>query len=214
MKHHPNTFLELAQRAEPLVRANLSADPKRTTKELLGRDGKWLRFKSPGQIKRTYEQQESRFWALVSISDDPDACWPYFSIDESKGGYGSAYFFGRKMIASRLALCFVHREPYDNPDWDACHSCDNPPCCNPNHLFKGTSKENIQDSMRKGRFRIMRGEDHGNSKFSEALVREIIAQYQASSKRGVCCALAKRYSVSYSSIWRLVTGRSWTHLQG
>ena len=34
-----------------------------------------------------------------------------------------------------------------------CHTCDNPPCCNPAHLFVGTPSENVKDAVAKGRWR-------------------------------------------------------------
>lgn len=37
-----------------------------------------------------------------------------------------------------------------------CHRCDNPPCCNPAHLFLGTQSDNIKDGYAKGRIKVWR----------------------------------------------------------
>jgi hypothetical protein len=53
---------------------------------------------------------------------------------------------------------YVHRLAWEEangqpvpPGMNVCHSCDNPSCCNPDHLWVGTQRENVQDAVRKGR---------------------------------------------------------------
>lgn len=54
--------------------------------------------------------------------------------------------------AHRLAFCFdTGREP--DPELDVCHFCDRRICVRPSHLFEGTAKDNIQDCIKKGRFK-------------------------------------------------------------
>lgn len=75
-------------------------------------------------------------------------CWIWMR-DVVKGGYGRTWFKGQRYLAHRLSF-----QTYKGPipdGLDVCHSCDTPPCINPDHLFAGTESENIQDSIRKGR---------------------------------------------------------------
>lgn len=66
-------------------------------------------------------------------------------------GYGHiATGEGRETIGTHRAAWIVANGPI--PDgMDVCHSCDNPPCCNPQHLFLGTRSENLLDMVDKGR---------------------------------------------------------------
>ncbi len=66
------------------------------------------------------------------------------------GGYGMVRYdgFTRPILAHRLAWFLVHGA---FPKNFACHKCDNPPCCNPDHLFDGTQAGNVADSIAKGR---------------------------------------------------------------
>jgi hypothetical protein len=59
------------------------------------------------------------------------------------------------------------------------HRCDNPPCCNPAHLFVGTQKQNLEDMRRKGRAGDCRniGERHGMCKLADSQVAEIRKLY-------------------------------------
>lgn len=86
------------------------------------------------------------FWSLVDRRD-PDECWPWTG-NRNGAGYGRFSFAGRRVIASRAAWYFAHGT---QPTLFVCHSCDNPPCCNPAHLWLGTSFDNLQDMAAKGR---------------------------------------------------------------
>jgi hypothetical protein len=76
-----------------------------------------------------------------------------------------------------------------------CHHCDNPPCCNPDHLFLGTHKDNMRDMTKKGRNFLTIGEKSGkNCKLSTEQVKSI----RESKELGYI--LVKKYKVSKSTI--------------
>jgi hypothetical protein len=88
-----------------------------------------------------------RFWSKVDKRHWKQ-CWEWRAARDS-WGYGSFWIDGSSVMASRLSL--VLSTGQNPPDKVACHKCDNPPCCNPHHLFWGTQSENMQDMIAKGR---------------------------------------------------------------
>ena len=88
-----------------------------------------------------------RFAAQV-LTAAPDQCWPWTGSRLSTG-YGQISVAGKTTTAHRVAW-----EQANGPipkGLVVCHRCDNPPCCNPAHLFIGTPKDNTQDMIQKGR---------------------------------------------------------------
>jgi hypothetical protein len=99
-----------------------------------------------------------------------------------------------------------------------CHSCDNPPCCNPGHLWIGTHADNAADKIRKGRggyeYRKNRsGDNHPNSKLTWAKVREIRrlwALHTPFKDDGLTGNdLARRFGVKYSNVSMVIKHRTW-----
>lgn len=90
----------------------------------------------------------NRFWANVSRAGE-DECWPWLGANAGEG-YGGFQIDGRTNRATHLALILSDR-PRPSSRHLACHSCDNPPCVNPAHLWWGTFAENARDMSRKGR---------------------------------------------------------------
>lgn len=88
-----------------------------------------------------------RFWARVDKSGD---CW-IWTASRYRRGYGQAYFEGRYYTAHRLAYTLTFGPV--PMGICVCHHCDNPPCCNPAHLFLGTDADNMRDRDAKGRGR-------------------------------------------------------------
>lgn len=82
----------------------------------------------------------------------PDECWPWRgSIDKDGYGYFASDDRTRQLRAHRTA--FELAGGVVPPGRHVLHLCDNPPCCNPSHLFVGTNLDNIADKVSKGRAR-------------------------------------------------------------
>ena len=90
------------------------------------------------------------------------------------------------------------------------HSCDNPCCLEPEHLFLGTQAENVADMDRKGRRRTPIGSQQPQAKLTEASVRVV---KQRLKDGATCAALAREYGVSDAAIRNVKKGRRWTHVQ-
>jgi hypothetical protein len=97
-----------------------------------------------------YQQIANRFWERVDASAGESACWPYTGATRANG-YGRLILRGKHELAHRMAYRFARGKIPDG--LFVCHRCDNPPCCNPDHLFLGTHQDNVDDKTRKGRGR-------------------------------------------------------------
>ena len=175
-----------------------------------------------------------RLWEKVDKSGGPDACWPYLDFRDSNG-YGSFKLDGAGKRAHRIAWAITSGPIPDG--MFVCHSCDNPPCCNPTHLWLGTSAENTRDRHQKGRDakgpthgtvtrpernargdrhgsrlhpeRVVRGERSHNAKLTDEIVRDI-RHMHASGVRII--RLSERYDVSPGTIDFVVRRKTWAHV--
>lgn len=143
---------------------------------------------------------------LASRKEVPDGCIEW-TKSRDKQGYGLFYSNGGVTKAHRIAYwIYYHTYPDDKC---VCHSCDNPSCVNPEHLFLGTVQDNNKDRHSKGRSKNKptSGEAHNMAKLSEQQVLSIKQILGATQKE-----LAETYGVSVAQISRIVNGKSWTHL--
>lgn len=79
-------------------------------------------------------------WDAVDRSGGPHACWP---LATTQGAARRAWVLANGAIPKDETGRTLH----------VCHRCDNPLCCNPEHLFLGTARDNLQDMVQKGRYR-------------------------------------------------------------
>ncbi len=87
----------------------------------------------------------ANFWAFV---EKTDTCWLWKA--SKINGYGNLKENGKNRRASQVSWEITHGKPWPKPLL-ACHTCDNPACVNPDHIWPGTAKENMRDAHKKGR---------------------------------------------------------------
>ena len=144
-----------------------------------------------------------QFDALYII--DNNGCWIWQGeIDQY--GYGQLYIGGSKLSTHRLSYELFNGEIL--PKMDICHSCDVKHCVNPNHLWMGTHRENMQDASKKG---IMpRGERAGQSKLKNNDVIEMIGLYKTGNYSTY--ALGKQFGIDASTAYDVIVGNTWKHI--
>jgi hypothetical protein len=130
-------------------------------------------------------------------------CWLWLGPLVAEG-YGITFYRGKNRR--------VHRIVYQDRVGDLsdhqmlCHSCDVMCCCNPDHLYKGTSQSNVNDMISRGRHIIVRGERNGQAKLTASQVRAI----RASSEHYK--VLAARYGVHPMTIYKVRDRSRWQHV--
>ena len=140
-----------------------------------------------------------RFWQKV-VKGKSNSCWLWTACTD--GIYGSVRIRNRNYKAHRVA--FLLGNSVELSGMNANHTCDNPLCCNPQHLWSGTNGDNNRDREGKGRGNQPKGEKHGRSKLTKKQVSKI-RQSSLSAK-----TLAKRYDVHFSTIYRIKNRVLWT----
>jgi hypothetical protein len=156
----------------------------------------------------------ARFWAKIDMSRGPDACW-IWTASTNQRGYGHFVpprpHADKKIWQSHRLAWTIANGPIPI-GLHVCHSCDNPPCCNPAHLWAGTRSDNMRDKLAKGRgrSRAPKGEAHRDAVLTEDQVREIRARYAAG---GIPYrVLAAEFGVHLVTISQLVTRKTWKHV--
>ena len=158
-----------------------------------------------------YVPLEIRFWQHVDRREE-DECWPWKGA-KYRNGYGNIRLdrHSGNATASRIAWNLTYPENQLRAGECALHRCDNPSCCNPHHLFRGSKKENSLDMSRKGRAPGpgLRGSNHPNSLLVED---DIIPICDLRNSGWLLKDIAEKYRVSISAISGIVLGKSWCHV--
>lgn len=128
-------------------------------------------------------------------------CWEYQGLLNT-GGYGMVSLGGGAYTAHRLSYFIL--KGLIPEDLFVCHTCDNRRCINPEHLFLGTSQDNVSDMHKKGRARKAspKGEQNPCCKLSDEDVRDIKRQYASTKEYAI------KYGVNPRTIRRILTGGS------
>jgi len=138
------------------------------------------------------------------------SCWEWTG-PSCRDGYGRFWIAGNTIPAHR-AMLFLKEDPNGERDFTglfACHTCDNPGCLNPDHLYFGTPQDNHRDMQ--NRMRIAHGERSGATNLTESQVTQIRELYMTGefpSRK-----LARKFGVAKSTILRIIHHKTWKYFK-
>ncbi len=164
-----------------------------------------------------------RFWDKVDMST-PDQCWEWQAYRDRKG-YGQFGLPGRRIgYSHRIAYALANGDLRDGQDECVLHRCDNPPCCNPHHLFVGSVADNNQDMRRKGRDArgpelgraIAAGLPRGTKHHMARLTPEVVIRARRLKREGLSHTQVwerLRPPVTRAALADAIRGTTWTHIK-
>ena len=177
-----------------------------------------IRYTRPIPFLTPWELE--RFCDKINFGETDAECWNWEG-SKMKFGHGQFGIRGRLYLTHRIAYA-VMNGPIPG-GIQVHHTCDNPACCNPNHLWLGTQKDNIKDCQTKGRAaigersgyrlhpeRYPRGERQWYARFVEQDIRDIRTEHAAGgiSQR----ALARKWDVNHATIGKIIRRETWKHV--
>jgi hypothetical protein len=155
-----------------------------------------------GRAAQPMKSREERFWLKVDRRS-PDECWPWRGQKSTVMGHGLLKSGPRGQVRQEGAHRVsweLHNGPIPEGK-NICHTCDNPPCVNPSHLYPGTDTENMRDRDTRGR--------HGGAKLTPRDVRAIRAR-RALGER--CLTIATDYGISEGQVSMAARRLSYKHV--
>jgi hypothetical protein len=168
---------------------------------------RWYRYGDPLASYPNPSQAE-RFWPKVDRRG-PEDCWEWQGA-KNNHGYGWFSIACKARLAHRAAWQLTHGEIPEGQH--VLHRCDNPPCCNPAHLWLGTPADNSADRNAKGRTRAgppLRGERNGAAKLTTSQALEIKRRLAAGESER---SIAEDFPVTDSTVHLIAKGQKWAHL--
>lgn len=136
------------------------------------------------------------------VVDDATGCLVYTGCRNAKG-YGVVHGHHKTTLVHRIVYMETVAPVGDG--LQVCHRCDNPPCCNPAHLFVGTLQDNWADMMAKGRGRWLKHDENPRARLTAKQVLEI--QLLRGEESGP--KVAARFGVDRSVVTKIWRGVSW-----
>lgn len=141
-------------------------------------------------------------------------CWVWTGATD-RGGYGHV----TRKRNGRFRTLATHRLSYECHIGEVprgmmvLHRCDNPPCCNPEHLFLGTAADNVADALMKGRLKAPPERDNsGESNGRVILTTESATQVLTLKGKLPQRQIARLFGVSRATVARIHRRERWAHL--
>lgn len=170
---------------------------------------------------------EDRFWTKIDQNGPvmpgmSTSCWTWMGAKDT-GGYGN-FNLGMRFVKAH-SFAFTQKNGALPEGKFVLHTCDNPSCCNPAHLYAGTKKDNAQDRERRQRGNhavgqrhgcvthpgLHRGERNGRAKMTEDTVRDLRRRHREGER---AASLARAYGLTKTTVSGILRGKLWGHVEG
>ena len=155
---------------------------------------------------RVVTPPEERFWAKVDRRG-PEDCWRW-TAGRTDHGYGVFHPSKSQTVGAHRYSLQIKLGRSIQTGHFACHTCDNPACVNPAHLYEGTSQDNVNDAV--SRRRHKHGE-RGAIKLTEA---DVVTIREAVTAGRTSRSVAQEYGLSEALLSGIVRGNRWAHAPG
>ena len=151
------------------------------------------------------DRATERLWNKVQFGL-PDGCWEWQG-DRTTKGYGQFWLNRGRVYAHRAVWSVIHQREIPS-GYQICHTCDNPSCYNPAHLWLGTNADNQRDMDRKGRRKlsVVAGDQHGMAKLTSQDVDDIFSMRQEGMLQS---EIAKKKGIHQAHVSDILNGKVW-----